>query len=144
MKRYEYLNFAVNNVESGQTIHFDGKEYSYDRDFDRIMERLGSEGWELVSVVPMIGSEKPMLLEMSMTYTSRVIYYFKREWTDEKVKMEQGKKEQVEQDDAFIESYLSRGYQVIYDYDNTIVFAKGKEELAFTYDKASGQWVEEE
>ena len=140
MQRFEYINFSSTfNDEIGKVHFVDGNTYDYSTDFDFLLDSLGEEGWELVSVVPLTESYKPWLLELSFSYTGGFVYYLKRELTDEIIKMRQQKKEEAEE---FIETYLSNGYQLIYDHDNTIIFAKGSKEISFSYNKASGQWVE--
>jgi len=157
MTKYEYLNFSVNTIKKEWIIKFDGKQYSYTKDFNTIMERLGFEGWELISVVPMVGSEKSFGMEVSFTYTTKIIYYFKKELTEDmiaikeaaeadrkekKQKIETAKKESIYEIDKLIEAYTLDGYQVKFQHKNRIIFGKGIEEVRFDYNDESGQWIE--
>jgi len=81
VKTFEYKEMYIKTGDNNWSIGLDGKTYAY-QGLERVMSKLGSDGWELVSVASIIGSEKPMGLEMSMTYTSQLIYSFKKELLD--------------------------------------------------------------
>lgn len=83
MKTFEYFNFLVDTSGDTWTIDYEDKTYNHSG-LTKIMNKVGSEGWELVSVVSLVGSNKPAFVEVSLTYTTSMIYYFKREITDSK------------------------------------------------------------
>ena len=147
MQRFEYINFSSTFNKEAHKVHFiDGNTYDYAVDFDNLLNSLGEEGWELVSVVPLTESYKPWWLELSYTFTGGFVYYLKRKLTEGQLKIKEEKKQKLEYSklevEKLIEFYVSEGYQIKFQHKNRIIFGKGIEEVRFDYDNESGQWVE--
>lgn len=81
MKRFEYINFTVETSEKKWLVNYKNENLEYHDFFEPLMAYLGSEGWELVSVLPLTSSYKPWFIEISMVYTGSLMYHFKREIT---------------------------------------------------------------
>lgn len=94
MKKFEYLTFTITHSDNSRTIYYDGEVYDYKTNYNKIMRDLGYQGWELISVVTLTESYKPLFVPVSMTYTGGMEYCFKRELTDELI--EEIKKEKEE------------------------------------------------
>ncbi len=147
MQRFEYLNVTAvrDDKENNFKVHYNNEVYATNS-INELLNSLGSQGWELVSVVPLTASEKPWLLELSMTYTSGLIYYFKRLLSEEKLQALKQKIEQQEQianaEKNLIDTYLSQGYQIVFQHKDRLIFGKGPIEVRFDFDKTTNQWVE--
>ena len=147
MQRFEYLNVTAvrDDKENNFKVHYNNEVYETNS-INELLNSLGAQGWELVSVVPLTASEKPWLLELSMTYTSGLIYYFKRLLSEEKLQALKQKIEQQEQianaEKNLIDTYLSQGYQIVFQHKDRLIFGKGPIEVRFDFDKTTNQWVE--
>ena len=147
MQRFEYLNVTavMDEKENNFKVHYNNEVYATNS-INELLNSLGVQGWELVSVVPLTASEKPWLLELSMTYTSGLIYYFKRLLTGEKLNTAMQKLEEQKQaintEKKLIDTYLSQGYQIVFQHKDRLIFGKGPIEVRFDFDKNTNQWVE--
>ena len=133
MKKFEYFKFNVIYTKDGSIIYYGDDQYDGSRLIE-IMDELGYEGWELVSTIALTESYKPWFLEMSMTYTGGVEYYFKRELSEEEIE----KKITI---DDIIEEYTELGYQITFQHPQRIIFNKGVEDVRFDFDKNARTWI---
>ena len=147
MQRFEYLNVTavMDEKENNFKVHYNNEVYATNS-INELLNSLGIQGWELVSVVALTASEKPWLLELSMTYTSGFIYYFKRLLTGEALEIAMQELEQEEEiinaEKNLIDTYLSQGYQIVFEHKDRLIFGKGPIEVRFDFDKNTNQWVE--
>ena len=98
MKRYEYLSItAGENNNDEYVLRYQNRELNYHQFFYPIMNKLGSEGWELINVVPITGSSTKSIAlipwfadadtYISSTYTTGEEFYFKRELSDKALEL---------------------------------------------------------
>jgi hypothetical protein len=78
VQKWEYeVLFTGLDADKKWIIQFKGESYPYNQVIV-ILDKLGTQGWELVGVSSNVGSEKPWLTTVSLTYTAGEQFYFKR------------------------------------------------------------------
>jgi len=163
MKKYEYLKLEpyINN-EMIMVIWYKGKELNFDIYSPVLIDKLGSEGWELVNAVPITSTEFenqafiPIRADTiaPFVYTAKFILYFKRELVGD-VKYQETKeyKELVKIDkeydmlgevreltaESLVDKYISMGYQNTFNHKSRLVFEDGNSTIRF--DKINDMWV---
>ena len=76
--KWEYLIImAWLDNDKHWKVFYGGETYNYDQ-LTAILNKLGSEGWELVGNSTSVGSEKPFMSTFTYSYTAGEKFYFKR------------------------------------------------------------------
>jgi len=145
MKRFTYFNFTVDVSKDTWTIDYNEKTYEY-TEFNKIINDLGFQGWELTSVVNIITRTYPSAFtEISDTHTSKTVHYFKKELSDAMIEEMKKAQEEMEKDTSdineLIELFTADGYQIKFQHNDRIIFGKGIKEVRFDYSKSSNQWI---
>ena len=134
------------------------------------MSKLGFDGWELISVVPLTSSTTqnmaliPIYADtiVSMTYTSGEVFYFKREMNaDAEVDdlhycAEYKYLEKLDKNfydievmekatgglnaESLVEKYITAGYSLVFKHKDRLIFEKNMERIQFDRNKENQLW----
>jgi hypothetical protein len=78
VSKWEYLViFAGIDADKEWKVFYKGEAKSYNK-LNEIIDELGQQGWELISISSSVGSEKPWISSWTYTFTSGEQLYFKR------------------------------------------------------------------
>jgi hypothetical protein len=158
------MSISLYDTNKGYTLNYAGKELNADIYFSTAMNKLGSEGWELVNVTPFTSSyAEDRVTGLSMTYTSKEVFYFKREIKDSSTIDELSSSKEYEvlkmldqaldeiQDitkvpgeigaEAIKEKYLKAGYTISFEHKDRLEFDNGLKKERFDRDKEHDKWL---
>jgi hypothetical protein len=79
MARWEYYRLPARLDEKTWIIEYQGKEVPY-RELTRLLNEMGANGWELVSVTTDVSTEAAA--GIGYTFTTREAFYLKRQLPD--------------------------------------------------------------
>lgn len=84
MSRYEYMRLSPTVTKDGTVVKYKGRNFDYKTYRGALLDVLGSEGWELVTITSTIESYLQDVTHrqtdiVAMVQTSNMIYHFKRE-----------------------------------------------------------------
>lgn len=78
MPKWEYCQLHAYLEEKDWVFEYEGKLYAYEN-LVQIMNIMGQQGWELVSISSNINSKKALYNDEMLTYSDSESFYFKRE-----------------------------------------------------------------